>query len=451
MKIAMVIENFDPTGGGAERNVAETSLRLSQRGHDVTVLAAWSQNVEAWGGGGGGGGGATGSDLRCELVIGPGKSSGRKLKSARRLHRFVSWAESRLAEGGYDVTLSVTPAVRAMVMQPLGGTYRETLERNRIAQPTAIGQWVRRVGCMVRKYAGGGKRGALLALEEQTYADDRVRAIAALSRYVAWQLMHHYAIDAEKITVIANAVDASRLTVSSDARLATRAVHAIADDEIAYLFSAFNPRLKGFNSLLQATARVRQQGVRAVILAVGRYRHAERAMIRQAGLIDAVRVVGVTQDVASMYAAADVTVVPTFYDTGSRVVIESLLAGRPVIATRQCGADEWIESVSDDSDDSDVGEDGESSDSSVVEQSNSLGQAGTDIDPAKIKVRRGRVISDARDIDGLTQAMIELADRRTRQDSVCDIARLAEEVSIDRHVDQLEALLVGVADSVGRA
>ena len=42
-----------------------------------------------------------------------------------------------------------------------------------------------------------------------------------------------------------------------------------------------------------------------------------------------------------MYAAADILVHPTFYDACSRVVLESLASGLPVITTRYNGAG-WL-------------------------------------------------------------------------------------------------------------
>ena len=38
LNLAIVIENFDPAGGGAERNVLEIARHLTARGHRVTIL-----------------------------------------------------------------------------------------------------------------------------------------------------------------------------------------------------------------------------------------------------------------------------------------------------------------------------------------------------------------------------------------------------------------------------
>ena len=49
-----------------------------------------------------------------------------------------------------------------------------------------------------------------------------------------------------------------------------------------------------------------------------------------------------TEDVLPFYAAADVLVHPTRYDTGSRVVLEAPASGLPVITTHQNGAAEIL-------------------------------------------------------------------------------------------------------------
>ena len=58
------------------------------------------------------------------------------------------------------------------------------------------------------------------------------------------------------------------------------------------------------------------------------------------GLADAVRFVGPVDDVLPYYAAADVYVHPTIYDTCSLVVLEAAACGLPVVTTRCNGAAE---------------------------------------------------------------------------------------------------------------
>jgi glycosyltransferase involved in cell wall biosynthesis len=104
-----------------------------------------------------------------------------------------------------------------------------------------------------------------------------------------------------------------------------------------------------------------------------------------------------------LYAAADVTVLPTFYDPSSKVVIESLMLGIPAITTRYNGAAAFV-----------LPEDGPP---------------------------RGRVIEDPADDAALAAAMIELRDPAVHAACVAATAGLDQALSMKRHVDQLEQVL----------
>ena len=46
MKLAMVIERFDPAAGGAERSTFQIAGELLSRGHDVTIITAVASEAE---------------------------------------------------------------------------------------------------------------------------------------------------------------------------------------------------------------------------------------------------------------------------------------------------------------------------------------------------------------------------------------------------------------------
>ena len=61
-----------------------------------------------------------------------------------------------------------------------------------------------------------------------------------------------------------------------------------------------------------------------------------------AGLADVVTARGNVSNMAAALAACDALVHPTWYDTASRVVLEALAAGRPVITTEFDGSAEVV-------------------------------------------------------------------------------------------------------------
>lgn len=381
MKIAILIEQYDPEGGGAERNVRELAREFTARGHDVSILA----------------GGASKAVARDN----PGVESlyHGKLRTAWRLRRFSDWAERRVREGGFDASLSVTTAAAATVVQPLGGTFRETFARNAaMRQSPFLRQTKRLATCL------SPKRQMAMMLERRTIHGGGVHRFAALSRYVENQL-RHAGVSAERIALVPNAVELNR--PPADQRLAERrrfrTEYRLSDDDVAYLFAAFNPKLKGFVPLMRALRVVRDRGVPAVVIVAGKCGYAENRLAMELGVREHTRFVGLTQRMPAMFSAMDVTVHPTFYDPSSRVVIESLIMGTPAITTRFNGAADLL-----------TRDDGRMC---------------------------GEVVDDPHDINALADAMTSLADAPKRAACAAATDGLAPTLSIRRHVDLLERLL----------
>ncbi len=387
MRMALVIENFDPRGGGAERNLVEVAHGLTRRGHDVTILCANPQ---------------TQTDPKLADVEVRSSPQG-STKGAGKLRAYAQWAEAQLDD--FDTSLSVTMSVPAAVLQPLGGTIRENHARNIAIRTHPLTRAVKRLA-----YRVDPKHINLLTLEQRCINSPRVKAIAALSQYVVDMFTQGYGLDPAHIRIIPNAVDLPLPSADEWAqwRSETRAAQQTGEDQIVYLFSAFNPKLKGSRPLLRAMRQIVDQGIPAQLWMTGKQKTVERNLITKLGLQNQVLCLGPTQSMARMYAAADVTVHPTYYDPSSRVVIESLIAGRPAITTRFNGAADFIRR-----------DDGRTC---------------------------GRVIDDPGNVPALADAMLQLADEPTRLACADATQGLAEHLCMSRHVEQLEALLKEVAE-----
>jgi UDP-glucose:(heptosyl)LPS alpha-1,3-glucosyltransferase len=296
--------------------------------------------------------------------------------------------------------LSLNTTAPAAVVQPRGGTVRETLQQNLAAEPSALVRALRRLA-----QAMHGKRRALLSLERRTMADPRVRCFAALSGYVVEQFERHYGIGPERIRLIPNAVDAPAMGEADRAsrREAVRSQLGLNEATVAYLFSAYNPKLKGAYPLLEAWAKVRGEQCEAVLVMTGRITPKLRRRAERLGVSGSIRWVGATEAMAGLYCAADVLVHPTFYDPASRVVIEALRYGVPAITTRFNGAADLL-----------------------------LGPDTT---------WRGWVVARPDDVEALARAMAELADPDARAACRGAMAGIEDELDFDRYVDRLEAVL----------
>ncbi len=407
MKIAIVIERYLPGGGGNERSTEQIARALAARGHDVTLLASRGPaDPDAVPG------------VRIETPAGA-PSTG----SAPGLWWFARWVRRQLDRGGYDVSLSVSMSIPADVVQPRGGTVRQTLRRNVDRRPTPARRRLKSLALALNP-----KQRALLALERRTVRDPRVKRLVAISRYVADQLRGHYGVPAERITLIPNAASVERHDAATGARLrrVVRRRWSIDDAAVLFLFAAMNPGLKGLDSALEALGRVRRHDRRAVLIVAGSMRLSLRRRVRAMGLADAVRIVGQTGQIDALYAAADATVLPTWYDPASKVVIESLLHGVPAISTTSNGASQWI-----------------------------LDPAAGRINPAdpapgdpRVEERpqpAGRVIASPRDIDQLAEAMLAMCDPDERARCAQAATQVSDVLGMDRHVDALEQVLTEVA------
>lgn len=385
MRLAVVIESFNPAAGGNERSTQQIMQELVKRGHDVTLITGCctAENEPA--------------GVRT-LALSRQKSS-----SVFRLMRFAKWARRQLREGRFDASLSMTMAVPASVVQPRGGTIRETLARNVAMRG---GGWASRKKAV--EIALDPKQRLLLALEKRTLADPAVHRVAALSRYVVEQLERHYSFPAARTAVIPNAAvmpaaDAAQRAAWRDT---VRHTFNVPDDAVLYLFAAQNPKLKGYPTLLGALSLLRDRGVHAVALLAGGFTGPVEPGAEARGVGDRVRVVGSTKEMARLFAAADVTVLPSWYDPSSKVVLESLMMNTPAISTTYNGASDHL-----------------------------IPDAATDNPP------RGCVINDPADPVKLADAMEKLADLGFRNACGAACEGLADQLSMARHVDRLEQVL----------
>jgi len=291
------------------------------------------------------------------------------------------------------------------VVQPRSGTVHETQRRNVALRTGVAAQWLKR-GLL----AVSPKQRTLLYLEKRALADPTVQQFVAVSRYVVEQLVGHYAIDPSRVTLVPNAAEVPDVEPKQRASWRSE-VHRgfkVPPDRPVYLFAAYNPRLKGSRSLLQAVRRLKDRGVDLTLMLAGRQVYDQQRLAAQLDIRDRIRFVGSTNRMEQFYAATDVTVHPTYYDPASKVVIESLMMGVPAITTAYNGASDHV-----------VGANHES---------------------------RGRVIDDPSDIDDLAQAMAELADPDERRRCAAATAGLADTLCMARHVDRLETVLAEAAE-----
>jgi glycosyltransferase involved in cell wall biosynthesis len=223
VRIALVLEHFDPQRGGLEYWAWQLAHALTRRGHSVIVVAFEPP-------------GASPTPLDVRLL--PWQES--RLARARAV-------ETALAEIRADVIHDLGVGWSADVLQPQMGcrlaNYRHELRslsgRRRLFH--AIHPRKRRWLDEVRQ------------LEQRQYRQTSC-LVAAVSRMVAHDLNEFHSVAPERIRLIPNGVDVTRFSPATAERREQARERFCVAGRTVFLFAAHNPRLKGLHPLLRAFA-----------------------------------------------------------------------------------------------------------------------------------------------------------------------------------------------------
>jgi glycosyltransferase involved in cell wall biosynthesis len=152
-----------------------------------------------------------------------------------------------------------------------------------------------------------------------------------------------------RIVVIRNGVDLRRFERPSDPARLRRELGVRSDVPLVAVVSRLN-RLKGIDHFLEAAAIVGQRLPDLRFAVIGEpgpedrsYLDALVASAHRLGLRDRVVFTGLRTDVPDLLACAAVSVMPSLNEALPNVLLESMAAGTPVVATRVGGTPEAVE------------------------------------------------------------------------------------------------------------
>ena len=313
MRIGLVTERIGRALGGAERWTYDFARWLTARGHEVHVVCR--------------------ADRRCEL---PPGAIGHDVECGRSQLAFGAAAAVRLEELPCDVTHDMGSGWSCDVFHPHCGSRTAAILRNTERRPAAWRPLSRAIQPLLPRYR------KFAALCDRQYSGAS-RTYVAVSQMVADDFETHHGVASRQIRVIHNGVDTDRFSpaLQTPLRRHVRENLGFAERDIVLLLVAHNPRLKGFDTLIDGAAELRRRGEQLRVLVVGSNRAARETLLcRRSGI--SAHFTGVVADPRPYYAAADVYVHPTFYDPCSLVVLEAWASGLPVITTRFNGCAELM-------------------------------------------------------------------------------------------------------------
>jgi glycosyltransferase involved in cell wall biosynthesis len=166
----------------------------------------------------------------------------------------------------------------------------------------------------------------------------------AVSEANARYLVGEKGLPARKVTVIHNGCDLGRFDPARRPPPGLRERLGFGPaDPVLLVLGRLEPQ-KGQRVLLEALPAVRERFPRCRLVCAGEgaLRGELEALAQSLGLDEAVRFVGFQADVGEWLALADLTVLPSFYEGLPLAAIESLAAGRAVVATAVDGTPEVV-------------------------------------------------------------------------------------------------------------
>ena len=315
MRVALVLDQFDPRRGGAEIATSQFAAELLRRGHEVHVVAKRFAEPPAG----------------VPIVAHP-------VGRVRSSIDFARAAEAKLRSLSLDLIHDMGGGWYCDVFQPHAGSPIAVSRQKLLLLPRWTWPWKRGFDRLTPRHRRFRK-----LLARQCVDDGRL--LIAGSKLTAEHFQRFHAVRPERIRVIYNGVDTRRFTPENRTahRETVRRNLGIDDDTVLLLIVAKNCRLKGVPTLLRAMGRLvaRRMPVHLLVVGSSRIRRYVRAAERL-GAAAKVTFAGSVEEVVPFYAAADVYVHPAIYDTCSLVVLEALASGLPVITSRFNGAGELL-------------------------------------------------------------------------------------------------------------
>jgi len=314
VRLAIAHINHAETGG-TERILNEVARRLAERGHEVTILCRRR---------------AVASHPGLQFVL----LRGLALGSAWRMWAFAHDVERHVRDQRYDLVFALGKSYTHDVVRASGGCHATWIERRRRA----------------RGLSGHGHLGLkdrlALDIERRAYLPGAYRRVVVNSRLVGDDLQRRHGVPAHAIDVVPNGVDLDEFRPRpAEERGAWRRSVGLRDEDFAILFLGNGFERKGLARAIDAFAQLAGAHPRAVLVVVGRdsdqQRYEQRVEALRLGR--RVRFLGPRSDPAASFAACDLHVMPTWYDSFGFTLLEAMACGVPVVATDGAGAAELMD------------------------------------------------------------------------------------------------------------
>jgi UDP-glucose:(heptosyl)LPS alpha-1,3-glucosyltransferase len=292
MKIGFVRRGHSYTGG-AEAYMLRFARSLDSLGHSATLITSGEWPEDRW---------PFGKILRL-----PAKSPDAFARAFRS------------AVTDCEVHFSFERVPGCEVFRAGDGVHASWVDRRKAFEP----HWKRLTRVLNRKHA------RIVALERQVFDPLNTKVVIANSRMVKEEILSRYTYPADRIAVVYNGISPALPGID---RATARQRFGIDPSSFCPLFLGSGWERKGLTTALRAVEMM--EGTQLLVAGRG-----------PADLYgsSAAKFAGPVREISDLFSAADLLVLPTWYDPFSNACLEALSAGLPVITTTANGVSEIIQ------------------------------------------------------------------------------------------------------------
>ncbi len=314
LNVAVIRRECGFSMGGAERYCAGVVRGLAQRGHRVTVIAdSMEPSVRETAGTG------------VKFLRAPMSGRGSLMKNMS----FFMSVQQVLSGEEFDLTYGLSRIMPADVLRISDPLHAAWLELG----------YSRGFFSLFRRFMP--RHSSILSMERKAIA--AAGLVVTNSRLTAEHVMHYYGVSSEKITTIHNGYDPVRFyPVQQDKKHGLRVKLGLPSDRNIILFAGTNLERKGLGTLIDALGSMAGERDFRLIVAGPESLGPYGAKAEKADIADRIIMPGYVRDMAAMYQASDLFVLPTRYDPFANSCLEAAACGVPVITTAFNGAGEVI-------------------------------------------------------------------------------------------------------------
>jgi UDP-glucose:(heptosyl)LPS alpha-1,3-glucosyltransferase len=315
MRIALIVERFDPAGGGVERVAWHVARELADAGEEVHVFARRvAPPPEPCS--------ALGGEIQVHRIRSPGGWQPLRVIG-------FSYAAARAApRGSFDIVHSFSRTRHQDVYRAGGGSHADYMRR----AYAGLGLRARRIS---------PRHATLLAIERSVFGDPS-QIIQCNSEMVRDELVARHELPIDRLVVIPNGVDLERFHPGRRELVRERFRESVGRGVgPVWLLVGNGFHRKGLDTAFRALAGGGPDD--AVLWVAGADAEAPwRRLADELGVGGRVQFLGRRGDIEDVYAAADALILPTRYDSFANVCLEAAAAGLAVVTSGANGAARWI-------------------------------------------------------------------------------------------------------------